>query len=63
MKMSACRVLEDDECGTWVIVLLVQVARSLRAVFDRAGGLDGAVECGGDGVCEKMEQVRLSGIL
>ena len=56
MPISPARVLDRDD-------LLVQVARSLRAVFDRTGGLDGAVECGGDGVCEKMEHVRLSSSL
>jgi hypothetical protein len=46
-----------------LINLLVQVARSLRAAVDWAGGLDSAVECGGDGVCEEMEYVRLGGSL
>lgn len=47
--------------GIRSIDLLVQITRSPRALFDRAGGLDCVVELGRDGVCEKKKRVSLSG--
>ena len=56
-EMSAFHAFEERGSG-W-INLLVQETRSLRAALDLAGGLDGAVEGGGEGVYEKSEHVRL----
>jgi len=43
------------------IDLLVQEACSLDAALEWARGLDGGVELGRDGVCEKVKRVRRSG--
>ena len=41
--------------------LLVQEAGALHAIFEGAGGLDGAVESGWEGVCGGQKSARVSG--
>jgi hypothetical protein len=48
--------------GTWQLRnLLVQEAGALHAIFEGAGGLDGAVESGWEGVCGGQKSARVRG--